>query len=108
MPGDTLNATLTTEAPYDEMFGADGLCRPQYQTLCKRLDEIPREELNRRQHAADLSFLHQGVTFTVHHEDRILKDGVVPAEREEFRRRIEAAPRNYIAQPALALWTQRT
>jgi len=37
-------------------------CRPQYQALYKRLDEIPREELNRRQHAADLSFLHQGIT----------------------------------------------
>ena len=24
MPGDTLNATLSAEAPYDEMFGADG------------------------------------------------------------------------------------
>src|SRR5919112_813414 len=69
MPGDTLNATLTAEAPYDEMFGADGLCRPQYQALYKRLDEIPREELNRRQHAADLSFLHQGITFTVYGRD---------------------------------------
>jgi hypothetical protein len=28
MPGDTLDATLSAEAPYDEMFGADGLCRP--------------------------------------------------------------------------------
>ncbi|MFL6333615.1 MAG: circularly permuted type 2 ATP-grasp protein [Pyrinomonadaceae bacterium] len=126
MPSDTLNATLSADAPYDEMFGADGRCRPQYQALYKRLDEIPREELNRRQHAADLSFLHQGITFTVYgrdegterifpydllpriitgaewetlergltqriralnlflkdiyHDGRILKDGVVPAE----------------------------
>src|SRR5215217_715781 len=69
MPGDTLNATLPAAAPYDEMFGADGQCRPQYQALYKRLDEIPREELNRRQHAADLSFLHQGITFTVYGND---------------------------------------
>src|SRR5215217_5961633 len=69
MPGDTLNATLPAEAPYDEMFGADGLCRTQYRALFKRLDEIPREELNRRQHAADLSFLHQGITFTVYGRD---------------------------------------
>src|SRR5215218_5303423 len=69
MPGDTLNATLSAEAPYDEMFGADGRCRPQYRALFKRLDEIPREELNRRQHAADLSFLHQGITFTVYGRD---------------------------------------
>src|SRR5215216_3161329 len=66
MPSDILNATVSAEAPYDEMFGADGLCRPQYQALYKRLDEIPREELSRRQHAADLSFLHQGITFTVY------------------------------------------
>src|SRR5215210_2143101 len=69
MPGDTLNATLSAEAPYDEMFGADGRCRPQYQALYRRLDEIPREELNRRQHAADLSFLQQGITFTVYGRD---------------------------------------
>src|SRR5215208_4494154 len=69
MPGDTLNATLSAEAPYDETFGADGLCRTQYQALYKRLDEIPREELNRRQHAADRSFLHQGITFTVYGRD---------------------------------------
>jgi uncharacterized circularly permuted ATP-grasp superfamily protein len=69
MPGDILNATLPAEAPFDEMFGADGQCRPQYQALFKRLDEIPREELSRRQHAADLSFLHQGITFTVYGRD---------------------------------------
>src|SRR5215212_5442640 len=66
MPGDTLNATLSAEAPYDEMFGAGGRCRPQYQALFNRLNEIPGEELRRRQHAADLSFLHQGITFAVY------------------------------------------
>src|ERR1044072_9885729 len=66
MPSDTLNAMLSADAPYDEMFGADGQCRPQYQALYKRLDESPREEANRRLHAADLSFLHQGITFTVY------------------------------------------
>src|ERR1044072_156220 len=66
MPGDTLNATHPAEVAYDEMFGAAGQCRPQDQALYKRLDEIPRKELTRRQHAADLSFLHQGITFTVY------------------------------------------
>src|ERR1044072_6620456 len=66
MPGDTLNATHPAEVAYDEMFGAAGQCRPQDQALYKRLDEIPRKELTRRQAAADLAFLHQGITFTVY------------------------------------------
>src|SRR5215211_7691023 len=66
MPSDTLNATATAATPYDEMFGADGQCRPQYEALYRRLDAIPAEELRRRQAAADLSFLHQGVTFAVY------------------------------------------
>ena len=66
MPSDTLNATAQAAAPYDEMFGEDGRCRPQYEALYRRLDEIPAEELRRRQKAADLSFLHQGITFAVY------------------------------------------
>lgn len=66
MSGDTLNATVPAVAPYDEMFGADGQCRPQYEALYRRLDAIPGEELRRRQQAADLSFLHQGITFAVY------------------------------------------
>ncbi|HJU54248.1 MAG TPA: circularly permuted type 2 ATP-grasp protein [Pyrinomonadaceae bacterium] len=66
MPGDILNATATAATPYDEMFGADGQCRPHYQALFRRLDDIPGEELRRRQQAADLSFLHQGITFAVY------------------------------------------
>jgi uncharacterized circularly permuted ATP-grasp superfamily protein len=66
MPSDMLNATATAGAPYDEMFGADGQCRPQYEALYKRLDTIPAEELRRRQKAADLSFLHQGITFAIY------------------------------------------
>ncbi len=66
MPSDTLNATAQVAAPYDEMFGADGRCRPHYEALYQRLDAIPPEELQRRQKAADLSFLHQGITFAVY------------------------------------------
>ena len=66
MSGEPLNATLAGSAVYDEMFGADGECRPHYRALYRRLDEIPPEELGRRQQAADLSFLHQGITFTVY------------------------------------------
>jgi uncharacterized circularly permuted ATP-grasp superfamily protein len=66
MPGETLNATALPVAPYDEMFGADGQCRTHYEALYRRIDSIPAEELRRRQQAADLSFLHQGITFAVY------------------------------------------
>src|SRR5258705_7755653 len=51
---------------YDEMFEPSGVPRASYETLHARLGEMPAEELRRRQKAADLSFLHQGITFTVY------------------------------------------
>jgi uncharacterized circularly permuted ATP-grasp superfamily protein len=51
---------------YDEMFDGDGTPRAHYQALYQTLLELPPEELRRRQQAADLSFLHQGITFTVY------------------------------------------
>jgi uncharacterized circularly permuted ATP-grasp superfamily protein len=54
------------DAAYDEMFEPSGQPRASYQGLHQRLVEMQPEELRRRQQAADLSFLHQGVTFTVY------------------------------------------
>ena len=54
------------DAAYDEMFEPSGQPRASYLGLHHRLAEMPPEELRRRQQAADLSFLHQGVTFTVY------------------------------------------
>jgi uncharacterized circularly permuted ATP-grasp superfamily protein len=51
---------------YDEMFARDGIPRPQYQALYQRLLELSPVEFQLRQHAADSSFLHQGITFTVY------------------------------------------
>lgn len=51
---------------YDEMFSDDGLPRPPYRPVFDALLELPAEELRRRKQAADLSFLHQGITFTVY------------------------------------------
>jgi len=53
----------------DEMFDESGAPRPAYLPLFRRLLELPKEELGRRQSAADLAFLHQGVTFTVYGND---------------------------------------
>jgi uncharacterized circularly permuted ATP-grasp superfamily protein len=51
---------------YDEMFAADGMARPPYQRLFQRILQLVPEELQQRQKAADTSFLHQGITFTVY------------------------------------------
>jgi uncharacterized circularly permuted ATP-grasp superfamily protein len=60
----TLSATC-----YDEMFQADGQPRPSYRGLYERLLQLPPEEIRHRQQAADTSFLHQGITFTVYGEE---------------------------------------
>jgi uncharacterized circularly permuted ATP-grasp superfamily protein len=51
---------------FDEMFAEDGEIRPQYQELLEALTSIPRDELQRRKRSADVSFLTQGITFTVY------------------------------------------
>jgi uncharacterized circularly permuted ATP-grasp superfamily protein len=51
---------------YDEMFDAQGQPRSAYQQLYHRLREMPFETLQQRQQAADLTFLNQGITFTVY------------------------------------------
>ncbi len=55
---------------YDEMFTPDGAPRPPYDLLYRRLLELTPAELQQRQQAADLSFLHQGITFTVYSDTR--------------------------------------
>jgi uncharacterized circularly permuted ATP-grasp superfamily protein len=51
---------------YDEMFERVEQPRAQYRRLFERLSELTPAELHQRQQAADLMFLHQGVTFTVY------------------------------------------
>ena len=58
------------DTTYDEMFDTEGKARLHYASLQAFFDELGADELKRRRRAADLSFLHQGVTFTVYgHED---------------------------------------
>jgi uncharacterized circularly permuted ATP-grasp superfamily protein len=54
------------DAAYDEMFQAPGVPWPHYENLFQTLLELPPEQLRKNQQAADLSFLHQGITFTVY------------------------------------------
>ena len=65
-----LFAAYQLDDAYDEMFSPDGFPRAQYEFLYKRLLELTPAELNTRQQTADLSFLHQGVTFTVYSDAR--------------------------------------
>jgi hypothetical protein len=51
---------------FDEMFaGADDL-REHYGPLLEHFAALPQDEVQRRKQAADLSFLNQGITFTVY------------------------------------------
>ncbi|NWF83907.1 MAG: circularly permuted type 2 ATP-grasp protein, partial [Bryobacteraceae bacterium] len=56
----------SVQAAWDEMFAPDLSVRPHYQALLSRIQSMSAEELRRRKQAADLSFLHQGITFTVY------------------------------------------
>jgi uncharacterized circularly permuted ATP-grasp superfamily protein len=54
------------EGAYDEMFESPCIPRSHYQALFRTLLQLPGEQLRKSQQAADLSFLHQGITFTVY------------------------------------------
>jgi uncharacterized circularly permuted ATP-grasp superfamily protein len=54
---------------FDEMFDEKGLPRSPYLRLHQRLLKIDPNELHGFQKAADLSFLNQGITFTVYGND---------------------------------------
>ena len=54
------------DGAYDEMVDGNGAVRPQYQQLYDALLTLPAEELGRLKQLSDLSFLHQGITFTVY------------------------------------------
>ncbi len=51
---------------YDELLQAGREPRQHYQGLYQHLLSLPPDELTHRQSAADLSFLNQGITFTVY------------------------------------------
>ncbi len=67
---------------YDEMIAADGTTRPHYEHLYQALRELPASEFRRRQQVSDLSFLHQGITFTVYGRkegtERIFPNDLLP------------------------------
>ena len=54
---------------YDEMFQSRGSLHPHYEPLLELFASLPPGEVQRRKQAADLSFLHQGITFNVYGKD---------------------------------------
>src|SRR5260370_21651083 len=69
-------------AAYDEMFDRKGSIRPHYAALAGRLATVAQEALVRRQQACELSFLQQGITFTVYSDaqatERIIPTDLLP------------------------------
>lgn len=55
-----------TSVIYDEMCGKTNEPLAHYRAVSETINNMPHEELVQRQQAADLSFLHQGITFTVY------------------------------------------
>jgi uncharacterized circularly permuted ATP-grasp superfamily protein len=51
---------------YDEMFESPNRVREHYRPVFDTLMVLPAEEIRRRKHSADVSFLNQGITFTVY------------------------------------------
>lgn len=70
------------DTAYDEMFSAPGVPREHYRALHQTLLKLPPEELRRSQQAADLAFLHEGITFTVYGSkegtERIFPNDLLP------------------------------
>ena len=66
---DTLFGEYPLDQAFDEMRSADGDVRAHYHALAETLASLPPEELQRRKQSADLSFLTQGITFTVYGRD---------------------------------------
>ena len=68
--------------PWDEMFHPSGRPRSHYAPLMRVLEHLPAEEIRQRKQAADLSFLHQGITFTVYGKsegtERIFPHDLIP------------------------------
>ena len=66
---DSLFGDYPLDQAFDEMREAGGALRPHYRALAETLATLPPEELQRRKQSADLSFLTQGITFTVYGRD---------------------------------------
>jgi len=58
------------EGFFDELFDANGKVRPHYQRLVERYAALSPADFRQRQQAVELSFLRQGITFTVYGDEK--------------------------------------
>ncbi|HSP23090.1 MAG TPA: circularly permuted type 2 ATP-grasp protein [Planococcus sp. (in: firmicutes)] len=54
---------------FDEMFTAQGTPKPHYRKFYEKLQQFSEEELKEKHETAQLSFLRQGITFTVYNNN---------------------------------------
>jgi uncharacterized circularly permuted ATP-grasp superfamily protein len=64
-----LDLSYSLDGFFDEMFAAPAEPRAHYRALHERLSSLSAADLDERRRAADISFLYQGITFTVYNED---------------------------------------
>src|SRR5882757_4733118 len=55
---------------FDEVFAQDRSVRPHYRKLIKRFGALSSDDLEMRRQMADVSFLNQGITFTVYSDNQ--------------------------------------
>src|SRR5271167_5196412 len=70
MPLDGLFSDYQVGSFYDEMFEAPGVPRPHYAKIFQKLAAMQPAQFEERRQHADLSFLLQGITFTVYSDGR--------------------------------------
>jgi len=58
------------DTAYDETFDGQNQARPAYQGLLNKLLDLSPEELKFRQQASDVTFLNDGITFTVYDDNK--------------------------------------
>jgi uncharacterized circularly permuted ATP-grasp superfamily protein len=65
-PGVAALRNYKLDHAFDEMFAGRDDLREHYGPLLEHFSALPKDEVQRRKQAADLSFLNQGITFTVY------------------------------------------
>ena len=67
---------------YDEMYDAQGACRPHYRAFAQWLADTPEELLAQRRREADLLFHRAGITFTLYGDEqgteRLIPFDIIP------------------------------
>jgi uncharacterized circularly permuted ATP-grasp superfamily protein len=73
LPPRPLGETYDPGPFYDEMFETTGTPRPHYRALAEELGRLSFDEFEERRHAVELSFVNQGIGFTVYGQEEGLE-----------------------------------